>query len=1045
LLLWLLGAGSALAQDGTGSIAGVVTDGATGRPIAGVVVVVTSPATPTPRAVVTDAGGTFTFEGLPASRYQVGTSLEGYKPETRDDLVLADGVTLRAALAIIPDAVQLEEIVVTGSRIHRKDLSTPAPVTVITREELINSGKLTIGDYLQALPEQANAPNASWNNLGDGSIRASLRGLGEWRTLVLLNGRRFVAGGSGANDSVDLGSIPSAAVERIEVLKDGASPIYGSDAIAGVINVITRKGWLGTEVTSYAGTSARNDGTSYDVNFTTGQGTERGSLLFSAGYSTTKPIWSGSRPWSSYAWNYDATGTNSPNGVIGPYAVGSSMVPSGRAFTVSGRGVPVDNPGNDPKIALYNWLVTTYPGAGSFVPDPAAPNGWRPWAGPALPLYKGDQYNYQPDNYLVTPSSRLSLFSTGEAKLGERARGFYEASYVSRHSRQALAPEPLDLAGDGVVLSASNQFNPFGIDLIDVYGRLMSLGNRTFTQDIDTLRLVVGLDGRLPASFGPLRDWSWEGSLAIGRTQGTELKQGYTRISALRAALGPSHNFGTTANPDWGCGPGPGPEDRIVGCTPMNIFGPSAGPASSAERAFLTYDGVARGTNQLTSLQLNTTGELFRLLGPRPASLAAGYEYRKVSGTYIPDAISAIGDASTDGRTDQTRGSQDVHEAFAELSLPVVEGLPLAEVLEFQLAARTFRYSGFGADWLWKVGGRWKPIQDVTVRGTYSTAYRAPSIFELYYGARSGNGDVSDPCAGIDELGNPRAVSPWCGAAAGNGLQPQLAARENHGNPALRPELAHIFTAGLVLEPRFVSGLSVAVDVYGVAIDQVIQSSGDPVAACYPISPDQPPRFCENVRRDPITQAITWLLWTPVNYGTEKMAGLDLSARYALPTGLGRFGFSADATWLHHYDLVQADGSVLHVKGNYDLGAMGAAGIYPAWKFNAGASWKWQGLSAGADVRYIGSLRECADVNGNFPGAFCSFDHAYERRISPSAAVDARVGYSLQSSAGKTDLLVGVRNLFDTSPPRVYASWFPSDPGYDFIGRYVYVRVAHRL
>jgi hypothetical protein len=172
---------------------------------------------------------------------------------------------------------------------------------------------------------------------------------------------------------------------------------------------------------------------------------------------------------------------------------------------------------------------------------------------------------------------------------------------------------------------------------------------------------------------------------------------------------------------------------------------------------------------------------------------------------------------------------------------------------------------------------------------------------------------------------------------------------------------------------------------------------------------------------------------------------VDLSARYALPTGVGLFGLTFDATWLHHYDLEQTDGSVLHVKGNYDY--PGTGGLFPAWKFNAGASWSWHGLSAGADARYIGSFKECADESGDFAygGTYCSFDHAFEHQVSPYAAVNARVGYTLETSAGKTDLLLGVRNVFDTAPPVIYQSAYPSDPGYDFVGRYFWLRLSHRL
>jgi iron complex outermembrane receptor protein len=1030
------------AQVDSGTLSGEVLDGAAGRPLAGAQVTATSSALQSPRTVVTDGAGRFVLGALPPGDYRLEARAEGYLPEARADLKVRANGTVLASLAVTPEAVQFEEVVVTGSHIQRKDLVSPAPLTIVTREEILASGKVLVADFIQALPVQANSMNANYNNGGDGAIRASLRGLGEWRTLVLVNGRRFVAGGTGANDSVDLGSIPSAAVERIEILKDGASPIYGSEAIGGVINVITRKNWVGTEVTAYAGTSAHGDGTTYAFSLTTGRASEAGSLLLSVGYGVQQPVWAGNRDWSRYAWNYDATGENSPLGVVGPYAVGSGSTPAGRAWTVDNPGQTVPNPTGDSRIDLYNQLVTQNPTATSFTPDAAAPLGWRPWRGGALPQYGGDQYNYQPDNYLVTPSQRFSIFATGDVRLGARTRGFIELSYLNRESQQKIAPEPLSLGPNLIILSASNPFNPFGLDLDHASGRFMALGNRRFTQSVDTLRVLAGFDGSLPDALGPLEGWRWEASAAFGRTQAVDVKRGYTRNSMLRNALGPAFdaNQGTGKPPDWRCGTDA--DNEIEGCVPFNMFGTGAA-LTQAQVDYVTFDGTARGTNQLASLLATVSGDLFRLLSPRPVGVAVGYEYRKVGGTYTPDPITASGDASTDGTATKTEGSQYVNEAFVELSLPIAEGLPFLEVLEAQLAARVFRYSGFGSDWTWKVGARWKPVQDVTIRGTLSTAFRAPSISELYFGAHSNRLYTYDPCAGVDDLGLPEPISPWCGPAANNGQQNVVATHSGHGNTALRPEVATVYTAGLVLEPRFLRNLSIAVDLYGVSINQVIQWNGDTVSLCYPMETSTAPIFCEFVQRDPTTQALSGVLYTPVNYGSERMAGLDVSVRYALPTSAGRFGFSLDATWLQRYDLTRVDGSVLKVKGNYDLPAIGA--LYPAWKFNAAATWNLGPLGAGLDVRYIGSFKECAGADGNFPGTECSFEHAYERTISEYASWNAQVGYGLLSAAGKTDLIVGVQNLLDTRPPTIYWSAYGSDPGYDFVGRYFYLRLAHRL
>src|SRR5216683_1515835 len=203
-----------------------------------------------------------------------------------------------------------EEILVTGSRLRRKDLTTPAPVTVLTRQQLQESGRVTIGDFLQLLPEQGNAPNFQLNNGGstysaDGSTRISLRSLGVTRTLVLVNGRRMVNAGLGASSAVDLNSIPTAALERIEILGDGASAVYGSDAIAGVVNIITRKRMDGVEFNGFTGVSQHGDAQVYDVNLLAGAQGPRGSFMFGAGYYNQKEFFAGARDWAANALSYD--------------------------------------------------------------------------------------------------------------------------------------------------------------------------------------------------------------------------------------------------------------------------------------------------------------------------------------------------------------------------------------------------------------------------------------------------------------------------------------------------------------------------------------------------------------------------------------------------------------------------------------------------------------------------------------------------------------------------------------------------------------------
>jgi outer membrane receptor protein involved in Fe transport len=939
-----------------------------------------------------------------------------------------------------------EEIVVTGSRIRRKDLTTPAPVTVITREQVQASGKVSIGDFLQSLPEQGNAINTQVNNGGNGATRISLRGLGTARTLVLVNGRRFVLGGNGANDSVDLNSIPAGAVERIEVLKDGASAVYGSDAIAGVVNIITRKRG-GTDLSAFSGTSKRGDGTIYDLNATTGASADRSNFVFSAGYYRQQPVWGGDRDFSKIPRAYDGSGKSSPSKTVGEYSQGSGTVPAGtfilaQCTSKTAPNTPcmgrsnMPNTGNDPRVAAFNALIAANPNTDTFIRG--GDGTWRPFRGTALAQEGGDGYNFAPDNYLVTPSQRISLYSTGHARVGDFSRAYFEGSFVNRQSEQLLAAEPLVADLEGITVSAANAYNPFGVDLGAVRRRLVEFGSRSFKQDINTFRAVGGVDGTLPEFGGPLSGWFWDVSLNYGRSEGTQLKTGNLKTTALRTALGATF---TDASGVLRCGTAAAP---VANCVPLNLFG---GPGSITQDQItgLTYTGTLRAINQMTAVQFNTTGELLRLFADRPIGLAAGYEYRFVSGENVPDPITVAGE-TTGNKGEITRGQYYVNEGYAELSIPVVSGLPFAEDIEATAAVRGSRYSTFGSRATYKLGGRWRPIRDFTFRGTYSSGFRAPSISDLFLGQADSFPNVSDPCRGAAAGGG--TPPPNCAAqglpANGTGdRQAQLRTRVG-GNPGLRPERAKIFTAGVVVEPSMVKNLSVTVDYYNVTVDDSITSIGARtiLAGCYPV--DGQPKFCDLVERDPATGRIINISNLNTNVGKDETDGIDLAVHYALPTSYGRFGFAFDGTWLHKFDRTLADGTVIKGKGKFDIATTG--GVYPAFKFLSGVSWGLAGFGAGVNLRYVSAFTECGAGNGNFNGSgVCFANDTFQRRVSSYNQWDVFASYTLPTGVGRTTLAAGVNNVFDRAPSTIYNGFTAaSDPtAYDFMGRFMYARVGH--
>ncbi len=965
-----------------------------------------------------------------------------------------------------------EEIVVTGSRIRRKDLTTSAPVTVVSKEQVQASGKVSIGDFLQQLPEQGNALNTSVNNGGDGSTRINLRGLGSNRTLVLVNGKRMVAGGTGADSTPDLNSIPTAAIERIEILKDGASSVYGSDAIAGVVNIITRKKMNGAEVSAYAGTTTSGGGATYDVNATAGTAGEKGNLLFNIGYYNQNDIFAGRRAWATHAVAYDFTNTDPT--VPSESTFGSSSIPQGRfnfdpnlcrAAPRGGATAPSNTPAQQ---KVCEDLFKKFGGGDlGLVPDPADPTGKKQIPGyvtkrikflfdpkepTAVDGYRrygriqgnnnfDDSYNFQAVNYLVTPQSRISLYSSGDTKIADFARGYFEASYVNRQSSQLLAPEPLVAnSSSGVIVSGQNYYNPFGIDLPEVKRRVLELSGRHIAEDLDTYRAVIGVDGTLPEVFGPAKGFFYDVSFNYGRTSGVTDTNGFLRSPNIQAAVGPSF-IDASGKPQCGVDAG----HQVAGCVPLDLFH-GAGTISQDQLANLGYDAIDRGFDQMASVEANVSGELFHLAADRPVGIAVGYQYRRELGGFLPNAIAAAGESS-DANANPTQGSFNLHEVYGELSAPLISGLPGIDQLEATAAIRYSNYNTFGGNTTYKIGGRYRPIPDVTFRGTYSTGFRAPGIPELFTGVLDSFEAVNDPCNAPTNA----TVAKNCGVAVNNGDDSSQEKSRVGGNTKLSPETAKILTAGVVLTPSMLKGLSLTADFYNIVVDGSISTigSGTILANCYPGDPTKAPnqRFCGFIHRDPATHQIITIDDTLFNVGGDSTNGLDVAVRYSLPSEVGRFGFIVDGTYLFKFDRTLADGTIIKARNTYDLG------VYPSIKFNAGITYAIAGFGAGVTGRFIGNYHECGDSSGASGGSGLCYaldpadpvQQSYRRNVGFYSVFDVFASYTLPTSFGRTTLAGGVTNLLNVDPRRVYDNAFSySDPSaYDYQGRFVYGRLSH--
>jgi iron complex outermembrane recepter protein len=898
-----------------------------------------------------------------------------------------------------------EVIVVTGSTIGRKTVTTPAPLTIIDRELLQAAGQATIGDIIQQLPAQQGGSNAQINVGGDGATRVDIRGLTSARTLTLINGRRVVPSGSGANVSVDLNTIPLAIVERVEILKDGASAIYGSDAIGGVVNIITRSDFDRSEVSLYSGTTQHRDGIAYEGSFVTGLATEakRANIVFAAGMHKQLPVFAGDREYSSSDDTYDYA-----NGMVIPG--GSTAVPGGRINTLA---IDTTGDGRPDPVNLCGAQYCTHDAAG----------GYRPFIAP------DDLYNYQPHNYLYTPASRYHLFSTGTYQLTPGVSTFFEASYANRKSAQQIAAESFI---NHAPISRDSMYNPLGGTVLGYQRRLEEFGPRRTEQNIKTFRMVGGLVGKLPADLGVFKNFNWEVSYNYGRNDGQVINRGNLIRSRLAAAVGPSF---ISADGTPTCGT---PTRPIAGCVPMDVLG-SSGSIDPAATDYVTFTGVRSGFNEQHTVLAQTHGQIAKLPNNGDLSLAFGGDFRAESGATTPDPLTATGD-TTGSAIAPTAGSYNVVEGFAELSLVPVSGKRLAEWVEINLAARAFRYSTFGSGLTWKAGGMYRVINGFAVRGTYSTSFRAPSITDLYQGKADGFLPLIDPCDSRP-LGMPITLDPEVAAECANRGVPAGAAFGSAitrvqigGNPRLDPETARVATGGIVVEPPQAKGLAVTLDYFRTEIARTIQLLGPSVilSNCYIRHDDG---ACQQVHRNPQLGYVIDYIDIPIkNVGSVESSGIDFAVAYDHKFGsFGRFRQQLESQYMLSAK-VDNTFQVVNALSNNELGAR------PRIRANLSSMWHHPiGPGAGFNLRYVGTFEECEQNN-------CNADMP-ARAVEAWLKLDVFGSYTLQSRAGTTSLTVGVNNLLDQNPPSVYGAAFGDyDPtAYDFKGRFFYARMSQQF
>jgi iron complex outermembrane recepter protein len=954
-------------------------------------------------------------------------------------LALAIGAVSAAMFAQSPVAVaqnsgdqanaqSLAPVQVTGSRIKRTDLETAQPVLVVTQADIAATGLSQVGDILQNITTAGAALNQTFNNGGNGSTYVDLRDLGANRTLILVDGRRFAPDGQALSGIVDLNSIPTAIIERIEVLKDGASTIYGSDAIAGVINIITLNRFEGMEANAYFGETDEGDGRAESYDFTMGAASDTTSLIVSASFTKNEPIFAGDRDISAVPQ-------------FGADFCASSTSPIGR-FGLTGR--------------TGTFTLTNPAPTGPGVVQNA--NNIRPFVIP------GDCYNFAPDNYLVTPQERHSIFAKLRHNIFDNVTFRADLVYTNRESDQLLAAIPVTFAGNGLFggnvrfdVSPQSFYNPFGVATTRVQRRLTETGGRNFIQDVDVWHFNGGFEGFF--NLGE-RTFSWDVGYGYSKNQDQDITRGQVNVNRIATAVGPSFR---NAQGQILCGT---PTAVITGCVPLNLFG---GPGSITPEmlAYISTPLQDYFEYQRTSYTANISSDLFSLPAG-PLAFAAGYEYRTESGFDLPDALTATG-ASSGNIRQPTSGGFSVDEFYAEFNVPILADVPGAELLELNVAGRYSDYNTFGDTSNFKAGLRWKPFSDLLVRGNYSEGFRAPSIAELFQGQSDNFADVSDPCTGPGQATTNRFATltaaqrqncinagvPATGAEQASG---QIRSTVG-GNPNLAPETSESKTFGMVYSPAFLPGFDVSLDWWNIEIEDSITTLGAQTIADACILGGAATQ-CALIQRLPGTGAIAGLLDVNTNGASDEIEGYDVTANYRYDADTwGKFRFTLDTTYLAKYINVTESGIpgqplVYSLVGNYY-----GRGAYTARiKSNFTVGWDLNDWGASWTMRYVSRMQE--DCSGAVdPANQCSAPDGTPFNVDglalnglevvPTNILGATTYNDVQvrwNAPWNGTISGGIRNVLDKDPPISISTFANSfDPSFDVPGRFFYVSYKQKF
>ena len=904
-----------------------------------------------------------------------------------------------------------DAIVVTGSRIARTGFENPTPTTVITADQIANTGLNDIGEVLMQNPQIAVGLGSSNDTFKRdvGSTFVDLRGLGENRTLVLVDGRRRVSG-SRDGAQVDVSSIPTPMIESVEVITGGASAVYGADAVSGVVNIILKDDIDGLNLSGRLGLSSRGDAATYRFSVSGGGqfGDGRGSARFGVTFSESDTLRYRDRSYAygkgelAFVTNPDNTGPDDgiPDRIVisNPRTITTPYQPT---FVIDGQryfydGGLLEQPDD---ITCYGSKCV----GGDFGYDRRERNLRNPRE--SISAIAGLEYE------LTSGITAFTDFEFSFAESETNGQGFFD-------SRLTLSRDNPTLPDEVTALMDANGMSTIRVGYEGEY----IYGNREHGNKRTTYTVAGGLRGQLG-------DFDWTAFAQYGRRD-QRYKRGNSRIeSRFYEAVD------VVRDPVTGDMVCRSEAARDAGCAPISVFG---GMLTEEEKAYFKATFQRDVTNEQLLAGFQMSGNLIDLPAG-PLGIAIGAEHRKDSLKSVDDALGSRGLLyRTDNGGGEVDASSSVSEAFAEIVVPVLRDSFLGQSLQFEGAARYSHYDTVGSTVAWKLGGEWAPIDALRFRVTRSRSVRAPTLVEFFAPETLGALNISaDPCDAAEINLNPnreancRALgipAGWVDPASSLALTTRLG-----GNPNLTEETSDSWTAGVVVSP--VDGLRFSADWWSIEIDDAIQTiSGNSIVEKCVDSETLDNPFCPLVTRgnfsgidDPYV--ISSIDLRQVNIGQLTARGLDLAANYrtyldriseSLP---GRLNVGLTVTYLDRLEeLVDPEDpdTLLISDGEYGN---------PTWRGNLKVGYSVGGLRANWSVRYIGGSKINVQRSDEYYGGLTVDERFYH---------DVALNYDFDS--GET-VQFGVNNLFDEHPPRTPSTYTGASGGslFDSVGRFFYV------